>query len=36
MRLQMANPYYKKKDYRRAIDVFENVIQEHPDANFLM
>lgn len=24
-----------KKDYQRAIDVFENVIQEHPDANFL-
>ncbi len=32
---KMANFYYKKKDYQRAIDVFENVIQEHPDANFL-
>ena len=32
---KMANFYYKKKDYQRAIDVFENVIQEHPDANYL-
>jgi tetratricopeptide (TPR) repeat protein len=32
---KMANFYYKKKDYQRAIDVFENVLQDHPDANFL-
>ena len=32
---KMANFYYKKKDYKRAIDVFENVLQDHPDANFL-
>ena len=32
---KMANFYYRKKDYRRAIDVFENVLSDHPDANFL-
>jgi TolA-binding protein len=32
---KMANFYYKKKDYRRAIDVFENVLEKHPDAGFL-
>jgi len=32
---KMANFYYKKKDYARAVDVFENVLAEHPDANFL-
>ena len=32
---KMANFYYKKKDYRRAIDVFENVMEKHPDAGFL-
>jgi TolA-binding protein len=32
---KMANFYYKKKDYRRAIDVFENVMENHPDAGFL-
>lgn len=32
---KMANFYYRKKDYRRAIDVFENVLTGHPDANFL-
>ena len=32
---KMANYYYKKKDYRRAIDVFENVLDKHPDAGFL-
>ena len=31
----MANFYYQRKDYARAIDVFENVLDEHPDANFL-
>jgi len=32
---KMANFYYRKKDYRRAIDVFENVLSDHPDAGFL-
>lgn len=32
---RMANFYYQKKDYARAIDVFENVLRDHPDANFL-
>lgn len=32
---KMANYYYRKKDYRRAIDVFENVLSDHPDAGFL-
>ncbi len=32
---KMANFYYKKKDYRRAIDVFETVLEKHPDAGFL-
>ncbi len=32
---KMANFYYQRKDYSRAIDVFENVLDEHPDANFL-
>ena len=32
---KMANYYYRKKDYRRAIDVFENVLGDHPDAGFL-
>ena len=32
---KMANFYYRKKDYRRAIDVFENVLSSNPDANFL-
>ena len=31
----MANFYYKKKDYARAVDVFENVLSDYPDANFL-
>ena len=30
----MANFYYKKKDYRRAIDA-ETVLEKHPDAGFL-
>ena len=32
---KMANFYYQRKDYARAIDVFEDVLDEHPDANFL-
>ncbi len=32
---QNAAFYYKKEDYARAIDVFENVLSDHPDANFL-
>ena len=32
---KMANFYYKKKDYARAVDVFENVLSDYPDANFL-
>ena len=25
----------RKEDYTRAVDVFENVLSDHPDANFL-
>ena len=32
---KMAAFYYQKEDYSRAIDVFENVLYDHPDANFL-
>jgi tetratricopeptide (TPR) repeat protein len=32
---KMAAFYYQKEDYRRAIDVFDNVLSDHPDANFL-
>jgi len=32
---KMASFYYKKKDYARAVDVFEKVLSDHPDANFL-
>ena len=32
---KMAAFYYKKEDYARAVDVFENVLSDHPDANFL-
>jgi tetratricopeptide (TPR) repeat protein len=32
---RMANFYYQKKDYARAVDVFESVLDKHPDANFL-
>jgi TolA-binding protein len=32
---KMANYYYQQKDYARAIDVFETVLNEHPDAKFL-
>lgn len=32
---KMANFYYQRKDYARAIDVFETVLSNHPDAKFL-
>jgi len=32
---KMAAFYYQKEDYSRAIDVFENVLSDHPDGNFL-
>lgn len=32
---KMANYYYQQKDYSRAIDVFETVLTQHPDAKFL-
>ena len=32
---KMASFYYQKKDYDRAVDVFEKVLSDHPDANFL-
>ena len=32
---KMANYYYQQKDYARAIDTFENVLANHPDAKFL-
>jgi TolA-binding protein len=32
---KMANFFYQKQDYARAIDVFESVLTEHPDASFL-
>ena len=32
---KMAAFYYQKEDYLRATDVFENVLSDHPDANFL-
>ena len=32
---KMAAFYYQKEDYSRALDVFENVLADHPDANFL-
>ena len=32
---KMANFYYQKKDYARAVDIFEKVLSDHPDANFL-
>ncbi len=32
---KMANYYYQQKDYSRAIDIFENVLNEHQDAKFL-
>ncbi len=32
---KMANFYYQKQDFARAVDVFEKVLADHPDANFL-
>ena len=32
---KMANYYYQQKDYARAVDIFETVLSEHPDAKFL-
>jgi len=32
---KMANYYYQQKDYSRAIDIFETVLSDHPDAKFL-
>ena len=32
---KMANYYYPQKDYARAIDTFETVLGDHPDAKFL-
>lgn len=32
---KMASFYYQKEDYARACDVFENVLSDYPDANFL-
>ncbi|MFT7643794.1 MAG: TolA-binding protein [Pirellulaceae bacterium] len=32
---KMANYYYQQQDYNRAIDTFETVLNDHPDAKFL-
>jgi TolA-binding protein len=32
---KMANYYYQQKDFARAIDTFETVLNDHPDAKFL-
>ncbi len=32
---KMANYYYLQKDYARAVDTFETVLANHPDAKFL-
>lgn len=32
---KMANYYYQQKDYARAVDTFETVLNDHPDAKFL-
>jgi tetratricopeptide (TPR) repeat protein len=32
---KMASFYYQKQDYERAVDVFENVLADYPDAAFL-
>ena len=32
---KMANYYYQQKDFARAIDTFETVLANHPDAKFL-
>ena len=30
-----ASYFYQRQEYQRAIDVFEGVIANHPDANYL-
>ena len=32
---KMASFYYQRKDYARAVDVFEKVLSDYPDGNFL-
>ncbi|MBC8356754.1 MAG: tetratricopeptide repeat protein [Planctomycetes bacterium] len=32
---QMANYYYRQQDYARAVDTFETVLSNYPDAKFL-
>ncbi len=32
---KMADHYYKQQDYSRAVDTFETVLENHPDAKFL-
>ncbi len=32
---KMAEHYYEREDYQRALDTFENVLDNHPDAKFL-
>ncbi len=32
---KMADYYYQQKDYHRAIDTFETVLADHPDAQFI-
>lgn len=32
---RMAEHYYEREDYQRALDTFENVLDNHPDAKFL-
>ncbi|MCH8991708.1 MAG: tetratricopeptide repeat protein, partial [Acidobacteria bacterium] len=32
---KMANHYYKQKDYTRAVEIFDTVLADHPDAKFL-
>ncbi|MDE0866085.1 MAG: tetratricopeptide repeat protein [Rubripirellula sp.] len=32
---KMAEHYYEREDYERALDTFENVLDNHPDAKFL-
>lgn len=32
---KMAEYYYKQKDYARAVDTFETVLADHPDAKFM-
>jgi TolA-binding protein len=32
---KMANHYYKQKDYTRAVEIFDTVLSDHPDAKYL-